>query len=154
VKEKNKMAKDIFHNIVIESLKADGWEITHDTYKLMTELLKDALSVDIGAEKLIVATREKEKIAVKVKSFLGDSLIYDFHGALGQLLVYQVNIELQEPDRKLYLAIPEATFEKMSQQRIFDVVAERFEVNFLIYNPEQKQILKWINHSKSSNTSN
>jgi XisH protein len=146
------MAKDIFHNIVVESLIADGWDITHDGYKLLTELLKDALTIDIGAEKLITATKQTEKIAVEVKSFLGDSLIYDFHGALGQLLVYKVNIELQEPDRKLYLAIPEATFEKMSQQRIFDVVAERFEVNYLVYNPNQKQILKWINHSKSSNT--
>jgi XisH protein len=59
------MAKDIFHNIVMESLIADGWDITHDGYKLLTELLKDALSIDIGAEKLITATRKTEKIAVE-----------------------------------------------------------------------------------------
>jgi hypothetical protein len=99
-----------------------------------------------GAEKLITATRETERIAVEVKSFLGDSLIYDFHGALGQILIYKINIELQEPDRKLYLAIPEATFEKMNQQLIFEVAAKRFEVNFLIYDPNQKQITKWINY--------
>jgi XisH protein len=140
------MAKDIFHEIVKESLIAEGWEITHDSYRLLTELLKDALNVDIAAQKLIIATKQTEKIAVEVKSFLGDSLIYDFHAALGQLLIYQVNIELQEPDRKLYLAIPEAVYERMTQQRIFEVVAERFQVSFLIYDPILKQITKWIHH--------
>ncbi len=138
------MAKDIFHNIVKESLIADGWLITHDGYRLLTELLKDALIIDVGAEKFITATRNIEKIPVEVKSFLGDSLIYDFHGALGQLLVYQVNLEHQEPDRNLYLAIPEAIYERMCQQRIFEVVAQRYKINFLIYDPIIKQILKWI----------
>ncbi len=61
----NKMAKDIFHEIVKDSLIAEGWEITHDSYRLMTKLLKDPLSVDLGAEKLITATRETERIAVE-----------------------------------------------------------------------------------------
>jgi hypothetical protein len=142
------MAKDIFHESVKEALIKDSWEITHDGFRLLTELLKDPLTIDIGAEKLIAATKNTEKIAVEVKSFLGDSLIYDFHGALGQMLIYQVNLELQEPDRKLYLAIPENIFEKMNQQRIFEVVAERYHVSFLIYNPISKQIVSWINHQK------
>jgi XisH protein len=140
------MAKDVFHSIVIESLVQDGWEITHDGYKLLTELLKDSLSIDIGAEKIITATKATEKIAVEVKSFLGDSLIYDFHGALGQLLVYQVNIELQDPERLLYLAIPEMIYERMTQQRVFEVVVQRFKINILVFNPVLKQITKWIKH--------
>jgi hypothetical protein len=137
-------AKDVFHEIVRECLQTDGWTITHDGYRLATELLKDALSVDFGAEKIITAERGPDKIAVEVKSFLGDSLIYDFHGALGQMLVYQVNIELQEPERMLYLALPEPVFTKMSQQRIFDVVLERYRISVLVYDPIQKQIRQWI----------
>lgn len=79
---------------------------------------------------------------------MGDSLIYDFHGALGQLLVYQVNMELQEPDRVLYLAIPRPAFERMSRQQIFEVVAQRYAVNFLVYDPIEKSIVTWIRHSK------
>ena len=142
------MAKDIFHEIVRQVLEADGWQITHDGYRLVTELLKDALTIDLGAEKLLVAEKGLDRIAVEVKSFLGDSLIYDFHSALGQMLVYQVNLDLQEPNRTLYLAVPEAIYERMSQQRIFEVVAERYHVNFMIYEPVQKQIIKWIRHSK------
>jgi hypothetical protein len=47
----NKMAKDIFHEIVKDSLIAEGWEITHDSYRLMTKLLKDPLSVDLWCRK-------------------------------------------------------------------------------------------------------
>lgn len=109
------MAKDVFHEIVRNVLEADGWLITHDGYRLVTDLLKDALTVDLGAEKLITAEKGTERSAVGVKNFLGDSLIYDFHSALGQMLVYQVNMDVQEPDRVLYLAIPEAVYERMSQ---------------------------------------
>lgn len=118
----------------------------YEGYRLMTDLLKDALTIDIGAEKLIIAEKGIEKIAVEVKSFLGDSLIYDFHGALGQLLVYKVNLEIQEPERELFLAIPAAVYERMTQQRIFEVVAERYDVNFLIYEPIEKKVVSWVKH--------
>lgn len=129
------MARDVFHDAVREALVADGWTITHDGYRLITDLLKDALTVDLGAQRLIAAERNVEKIAVEVKSFLGDSLIYDFHSALGQMLVYQVNMDLQEPERVLYLAIPQPSFERMSRQRIFDVVTQRYSVNIVVYDP-------------------
>lgn len=140
------MAKDNFHEAVVSVLLNDGWTITHEGYRLMTDLLKDALTIDIGAEKLIIAEKGVEKIAVEVKSFLGDSLIYDFHGALGQLLVYKVNLEIQEPERELFLAIPAAVYERMTQQRIFEVVAERYDVNFLIYEPIEKKVVSWVKH--------
>ncbi|WP_041258396.1 element excision factor XisH family protein [Fibrella aestuarina] len=142
------MAKDMFHEAVRVALEADGWRITHDGYRLVTDLLKDALTVDLGAEKLITAEKGLHKIAVEVKSFLGDSLVYDFHSALGQMLMYQVNIELQEPDRLLYLAIPEPAYERMNRQRVFAVVAARYKINFVIYEPISRQIVKWIAHNE------
>ncbi len=142
------MAHDVFHNIVRIALEKDGWLITHDGYRLFTHLLKDALTIDLAAEKLITAERGTEKIAVEVKSFLGDSLIYDFHGALGQLLVYQVNIDIQEPERILYLAIPQPAYERMTRQQVFEVVARRYSVNFLVYDPITQHLVQWIRHSK------
>lgn len=142
------MARDLFHDAVREALLADGWSITHDGYRLITDLLKDALTVDLGAQRLIAAERNVEKIAVEVKSFLGDSLIYDFHSALGQMLVYQVNMDLQEPERVLYLAIPQPSFERMSRQRVFDVVTQRYSVSIVVYDPIHQTIVQWIRHSK------
>jgi len=37
----------------------------------------------LGAEKLIGAEKENQKIAVEINTFGGTSLIYDFHQAVG-----------------------------------------------------------------------
>jgi len=66
--------------------------------------------IDLGAEKLVVAEKDGEKIAVEIKSFLGPSVISDFHVALGQFLNYRLALEAQGSARKLYLAVPEETY--------------------------------------------
>ena len=39
--------------------------------------------IDLGAERLLVAEKAGEKIAVEIKSFLGASNIYEFYTAFG-----------------------------------------------------------------------
>jgi hypothetical protein len=60
-------AKDIYHEVVKNALIKDGWQITHDP--LLIRLTKKKLYVDLGAERLIAAERNTEKIAVEIKSF-------------------------------------------------------------------------------------
>ena len=58
------MAKDIFHNIVREELLCDGWEITHDPFKIMLGQRRGY--IDLAAEKeFIAAQKESQKIAVE-----------------------------------------------------------------------------------------
>ena len=80
------MAKDLFHEAVKIALQKEGWEITHDPYKLKS--LGTQIFVDLGAERVLAAQRGKDLIAVEIKSFLGSSYIYDFYEALGQYLTY------------------------------------------------------------------
>ena len=58
-------AKDIFHNIVKVALEKDGWKITHAPlfFKLSEQI---RIRVDLGAQKLILAEKDEQKIAVKV----------------------------------------------------------------------------------------
>ena len=49
--------------------------------------------VDLGAEKIIAAERDGEKIAVEIKIFIGSSNIYEFHTAIGQFINYRVALE-------------------------------------------------------------
>ena len=79
-------AKDIYHNHVIVSLEKDGWKVTHDPYIIETEGVN--YPVDLGAEKVIAAEKGGEKIVIEIKSFIGASLVSDFHTALGQFLNY------------------------------------------------------------------
>ncbi len=98
-------AKDIFHDAVKTALQKDGWAITDDPLHLRLSGVID-LYIDLGAEKLLAAEKEGQKIAVEIKSFLGASAISDFHHALGQFTNYRYALEDTEPDRTLYLAIP------------------------------------------------
>jgi hypothetical protein len=59
------MAKDMIHNAVKHALIKDGWTITDDPLALTYEELRTF--VDLGAERLIGATRNDEKIAVEIK---------------------------------------------------------------------------------------
>ena len=96
------MAKDKYHNDVRMALQSDGWIITHDPYYINADGIN--YPVDLGAEKIIAAEKEGHKIAVEIKSFLAESLVNEFHGALGQYLDYETGLEEQdliifEPDK-------------------------------------------------------
>ncbi|MCB0583095.1 MAG: hypothetical protein KDD10_27705 [Phaeodactylibacter sp.] len=108
------MAKDVFHIHVKEALEKDGWAITDDPYVLRAEEIE--YEVDLGAEKLIAATKANEKIAVEVKSFLRQSKVYEMHNALGQFNTYAFALKSQEPSRTLYLAVPENIYLEFFQR--------------------------------------
>jgi XisH protein len=73
--------RDKFHDAVRHALEKEGWTITHDPLSLKIGNLK--LEVDLGAEKLIGAQKDNQKIAVEVKSFLKTSKITEFYHAFG-----------------------------------------------------------------------
>lgn len=103
-------AKDVFHTVVMSALEKDGWSITHNPLYLKVD--DDKLYVDLGAQNnLLGAERYGEKIAVEVKCFLGLSLMEKFHEAMGQAWNYKVVLEEQQPNRLLYLAVPEDIYE-------------------------------------------
>jgi hypothetical protein len=53
--------------------------------------------IDLGAEAIVAAEREGQKIAVEIKSFLGASSISEFHTALGQFFNYRLALEDKDP---------------------------------------------------------
>lgn len=61
-------AKDAFHTVVKTALEKEGWLITHDPYAFQAGTLE--LYIDLGAEKIIAAEKQGQKIAVEIKSFL------------------------------------------------------------------------------------
>ncbi len=67
--------------------------------------------MDLGAEQFIAAERGKEKIAVEIKSFIRESMVSEFHTAAGQFINYRLALSELEPERVLYLAIPNDAYE-------------------------------------------
>lgn len=104
------MANDRFHQVVKTALKSDGWTVTHDPLEIKVGGVDMEIDL-LGAERLLAAERGHDKIAVEVKSFLARaSAISEFHTALGQFINYRAALRREDPDRILYLAIPNLVY--------------------------------------------
>ncbi|MBW4537067.1 MAG: XisH family protein [Pleurocapsa minor HA4230-MV1] len=135
-------AKDIFHDNVKNALIKDGWNITNDPLKLQWGN-KD-LYVDLGAEKLIAAEKENHKIAVEIKSFVGNSQVADLQQALGQYTLYLDIIEETEPERILYLAIRETTYEDIFIEPIGQILLTKKRLKLIVFDSDREEIIQWI----------
>jgi len=135
-------AKDIYHENVKKSLFTDGWTVTHDPLHLKWGA-KD-MYVDLGAEKLLAAEKEGRKIGVEVKSFIGLSEMDDLEKAVGQYIVYYDVLKKTEPDRELYLAVPEEIFADLFEEPIGKLLIENQRLRLMVFDPFREVILKWI----------
>ncbi len=105
---------------------------------------RGVMYVDIGAGRLLAAVREAEKIAVEVKTFGMPSVLSEFHRAVGQYLSYKVMMRKREPDRLLFLAIPDDLKDWFMYQEIAIEVVADLSIHLLFYDPAQEEITQWI----------
>lgn len=134
-------AKDLFHNTVKTSLEKDGWEITDEHLFIQVEDID--FYIDLAAERILAAEKTGHKIAVEVKSFLGASDVTEFHLALGQFLNYRSALTLTEPDRTLYLAVPEDVYNEFFRRRFIQRAIREHKLKLLIFNPATEEIIEW-----------
>ena len=135
-------ARDLYHDTVKNALIKDGWTITHDPFRLPVGI-RDSF-VDLGAQKLVAAEKGTRKIAVEIKSFLGSSVLQDLETALGQFTLYRAFLGRAEPDRTLYLALPEPTMEGIYADKIADVLFDDKLVEAVTFDPDEEVIVRWI----------
>ncbi|MBF0100994.1 MAG: XisH family protein [Desulfobacterales bacterium] len=134
-------AKDVFHFVVKNALIKEGWIITDDP--LFIGFGGIDLYVDLGAEKIIAAHKDGIKIAVEIKSFVGVSLISEFHRALGQYINYREALKIEEPERKLYLAVPSDIYSNFFSLELIKLVTVSNKLCLIIYNVGEEIIVKW-----------
>ena len=135
------MAKDTFHDVVKAALIKEGWTITHDPYEIAVGGVE--MYIDLGAEQVIGAEQGEAKIAVEVKSFFGRSIISDFHTAHGQFLDYRYALEETEPERVLYLAVPENTYVTFFKLAFIQTAIRRSQLRLIVYDPDKEVITQW-----------
>ncbi|MEO0043990.1 MAG: hypothetical protein RL329_3438 [Bacteroidota bacterium] len=137
------MVKDKYHDIVRLALEKEGWVITHDPYKI--KLGKRRGYIDLGAEKGIIAAEKKgDKIAVEIKTFSDPSDLHAFENALGQFLIYWRALQFKEPDRVLYLGVPQSFYARFFDDAFFLETAQDFNVKMIVYNEQKGIIERWI----------
>jgi hypothetical protein len=136
------MAKDLFHNAVKTALQKEGWAITDDPYEISAGNVD--MLIDLGAENILAAERQGQRIVVEIKSFVGSSRISEFHTAHGQYLDYQYALDENKDDHILYLAIPQVVYEEFFRLEFIQKAVLRSQIRLLTYEPQQEVIVQWL----------
>lgn len=135
-------AIDKIHNAVRNALIKDGWTITHDPYVIRFEEV--TLFAALAAERTLAVEREGRKIVVEIKSFGGASPIQDLKVMLGQYDLYRGFLEVIDPNRQLYLAISETSYQNLFSQRAIQMIMQRYQLPLIIVRLTTEEIIAWI----------
>jgi len=136
-------AKDHYHGACVRALEKDGWIITHDP--LTVPVGKTDLLIDLGAERVVAAERNGERIAVEIKSFLRLSVVQDLKEAVGQYILYEGALA-ESPEnvgRTLFLAIREETYDAVFEEAIGQMLLRHSHVRMIVFDPVQEVIIRW-----------
>ncbi|MGB5715322.1 MAG: element excision factor XisH family protein, partial [Waterburya sp.] len=85
------------------------------------------------------------RIAVEIKSFVGNSPINELENALGQYILYRNILEETEPERSIYLAIRKSTYQEIFSEPIGTLTIQKSKLYLLVFDDEKEEILQWIN---------
>lgn len=136
-------ANDKIHDAVKNALTKEGWTIVADPYTIDFE--GEKLYADLAAERALAAERDGESIVVEIKSFLGASLIRDLETAFGQYQLYRNILQVTAPERRLYLALPEEAYLRLSLRKVFLHISEQFKLAMIVVDVISEEVVEWIN---------
>lgn len=144
--------RDSIHDAVKQALANDGWTITDDPYVIAYG--ERFLFVDLGAEgftgideisgNFIGAERENVRIAVEIKELRGQSVIVELEQAIGQYVLYRLLLNRVDPERRMFLAIPEKTYLELFAEPIGEVVINDLPLHLLVIDIEKVEVKRWI----------
>lgn len=121
----------------------DGWIITHDPLRIRLARGRN-LFVDLGAERLLAASRGTEKIAIEVKSFTRPSDMKDLEEAVGQFVLYAQLLKRYYPEYILYLAVSEATRKTVFEEEAGQTLILDGIIRLVSFDPTLEVIIQWI----------
>ena len=133
--------QDLYHDLVKNALRQDGWRITHNVLPLK-------IGADIGVEalwatQLLAADKDERKIAVAVNSFVGHSDPADLTQVLGQLAFSRPRLHATEADRVLYLAVRYATYSACFTGLDGSRLLDRQHMQLIVFDPRTEAIVHW-----------
>jgi hypothetical protein len=137
-------AKDIYHENIKNAFIKEGWTITHEPLRLSWG--DRDMYVDLGATEdfLLAADKSKQKIAIEVKSFIGHSIMSDLEKAMGQYVVYRAVLEEREPERTLYLAVPQSVVWNIFNRPLGQLLLKKNLVKVIGVDIQTEEIVEWL----------
>jgi hypothetical protein len=134
--------RDMYHYQIRRAVEKDGWTVTDDPMQITWEG-KD-YSPDLGAERLLAAQKGTEKIAIEIKSFIGQNFSFDFYEAMGQFDSYFFALADLEPDRKVILAISEVSYNKFFLKKYVQRLLVLKKIPVVVVDTDNEIIVQWI----------
>lgn len=134
--------RDLYHDLVKNALRQDGWRITHDILPLKVEAGSGAEA--LWATQLLAADKDERKVAVAVNSFVGRSDPADLTPVLEQLALSRPRLHATEPDRVLYLAVRYATYSACFMGLDGTRLLARQHMQLIVFDPRTEAIVHWI----------
>ncbi len=134
--------RDIYHYEIRRAIEKDGWTITDDPMQITWE--EKDYSPDLGAERILAAQKGTEKIAIEIKSFIGQNFSFDFYEAMGQYDSYYFALADIEPDRKVMLAISEIAYKKFFIKKYVQRLLVLKKIPVVVVDTDNEIVIQWI----------
>lgn len=143
-------SRDIIYNIVKQAIIKDGWKITDDPYTISYG--ERFLFIDLGGQQIkensqgefMGAEKENRKIAIEIKDFRSKSDISALQQAIGQYTLYKLLLNEIEPDRNIYLAITNFTYDNIFSEPIGQLVINKLPLKLIVVNLAKMEVKLWI----------
>jgi hypothetical protein len=102
------------------------------------------LFIDLAAEQAVTPFPTGiRRIAMEIKTFSSPSVMADLHNAVGQFVVYRNILSELQPERELYLAIPESAWQVLIQGGIGISVLRKDVQRILTFDADREEIIRW-----------
>jgi hypothetical protein len=132
-------AKDRYHDKVIRALVKDGWTITGEQVKVIVE--DRYLFIDIEASR----SADNRMALIEVKELDAVSSPIDaLAAAVGKYFLYRVALKDAEVTTPLYLAVSEAAYQGILQEKIGQLSILQGNIALVVFDPDREEILRWI----------
>ncbi len=84
-----------------------------------------------------------KKLRLKSKVFVGKSETADLEQAIGQYFLYRWIMDRQDPDRILFLAVPETIYRQLFEGVKGEILLSDGRLKVFGYSTEKEEIIGW-----------
>lgn len=128
---------------IIRAFQKDGWQIVKKPQIIKLETR--TVYADMTLQRTMNGTTENI-IVVEVKCFTNPAEdLAEFYSAVGQYLFYRGALSMIDVIQPLFLAFPDAAFERIARERAMIEVINRAEIKYVLVDIEREEIASW-NH--------
>ena len=134
--------QDLYHDVVRDALRQDGWRITHTALQLKARA--ESRAGEFWEGPWLIADKDERKVAVAVSSFVGRSSPADIIQTWGRLGLSRPRLHAMDADRVVYLAIRQATYSACFGETEGNLLLEKEHMQLIVFDPRTEVIVQWV----------